>query len=132
MSTPVPGRAAAIAGATSPSRIRCTRAPAARSSTIRSSCRSRSRTTTSTSRLVLLPLADHDDAAHAHRVEHASHAVDGRLVGGLLLATADPPGGGHRSRLRDAHELQRDVAVRCGPPHGAGSYIRSGASTPTR
>ena len=37
MSTPVMGRAAAIAGATSPSRIRLTRAPAARSSAIRSS-----------------------------------------------------------------------------------------------
>src|SRR6266540_1542168 len=50
MSTPVPPRAAAIAGATSPSRIRCTLAPASRSSAIRASWRSRSRTTTSTSR----------------------------------------------------------------------------------
>src|SRR5215211_2200657 len=50
MSTPVPPRPAAIDGATSPSRIRCTRAPASRSSPIRSSWRSRSRTTTSMSR----------------------------------------------------------------------------------
>src|SRR3954452_2294401 len=53
MSTPVPGCAAAIAGATSPSRTRRTRAPASRSSAIRSSWRSRSSTTTSTSRGVL-------------------------------------------------------------------------------
>ena len=49
MSTPVKGCAAAIAGATSPSRIRFTRAPALRSSAIRSSWRSRSSTTTVTS-----------------------------------------------------------------------------------
>src|SRR5579884_1558003 len=46
MSMPVPGRAAAIAGATSPSRIRLTRAPDSRSSAIRSSWRSRSSTIT--------------------------------------------------------------------------------------
>ena len=45
-STPVPGCAAAIAGATSPSRMRFTRAPASRSSAMRSSWRSRSSTTT--------------------------------------------------------------------------------------
>src|ERR671935_2549847 len=56
MSTPVPPRAAAIAGATSPSRIRLTAAPASRSSPIRSSCRSRSRTTTLRSRTEI-PLA---------------------------------------------------------------------------
>src|SRR5262245_26566451 len=48
-STPLPPRAAAIAGATSPSRIRFTFAPASRSSRIRPSCRSRSSTTTDTS-----------------------------------------------------------------------------------
>jgi hypothetical protein len=51
MSTPVPPCAAAIAGATSPSRIRFTFAPASRSSEIRSSCRSRSRTTTEIARV---------------------------------------------------------------------------------
>ena len=49
MSTPRNGWAAAIDGATSPSRIRFTRAPASRSSAIRLSCRSRSSTTTVTS-----------------------------------------------------------------------------------
>ena len=37
-------------------------------------------------RLVLLALADHDDAVHRDRVEHVAHRVDGRLVGGLLVA----------------------------------------------
>src|SRR5215831_9642834 len=50
MSTPVPPCAAAIAGATSPSRMRFTFAPASRSSAISASCRSRSSTTTEISR----------------------------------------------------------------------------------
>ena len=45
----MPGCAAAIAGATSPSGISCTFAPASRSSSISASCRSRSSTTTETS-----------------------------------------------------------------------------------
>ena len=44
-------------------------------------------------------------------VEHEAHRVDGRLVGALLLAAADPARGRHRARLRDADELERDVAV---------------------
>ena len=56
MSTPVEGWQAAIEGATSPSRIRFTRAPDARSSAIRSSWRSRSSTTTVRS-LTRMPLA---------------------------------------------------------------------------
>src|SRR2546425_13228276 len=56
MSTPVPLCAAAIAGATSPSRMRCTFAPASRNSAISASCRSRSRTTTAIS-LVETPFA---------------------------------------------------------------------------
>ena len=62
-------------------------------------------------RLVLLPLADHDDAAHRDAVEHEAHRVDRRLVGALLLAAADPARRGHRSRLGHADELHRDVAV---------------------
>src|SRR6266581_6432428 len=54
MSTPVPGCAAAIAGATSPSRIKFTFAPASRSSAIRSLWRSRSSTTTEISRVETL------------------------------------------------------------------------------
>ena len=56
-------------------------------------------------RLVLLPLSDHDDAVHRHRLEHRPHRVDGRLVGALLVAAADHPRGRERRRLGDAHEL---------------------------
>ena len=62
-------------------------------------------------RLVLLALADHDDAVHRHRVEHLAHGVDGRLVGALLVAAADHPRGGERRGLGDAHQLQREVAI---------------------
>ena len=41
-------------------------------------------------RLVLLALADDDDAAHRDAVEDVPHRVDRGLVGGLLLAAADP------------------------------------------
>ena len=83
-------------------------------------------------RLVLLPLADDDDAAHADAVEDEAHRVDRRLVGALLLPAADPPRRRHRARLRDADELHRDVAVRGGAgAHGLRAYILSGASTPT-
>src|SRR5204862_1384858 len=93
-------------------------------------------------RLVLLALADHDDAGHLDRVEDGAHAVDGRLVGGFLLAAADPAAGAHGCGLRHAHQLEREVAVRrirrglsdrgFGPGHRPRSYIRSGASTPIR
>ena len=62
-------------------------------------------------RLVLLALADDDDAVHRDRVEHEAHRVDGGLVGGDLVAAADPAGGGERGGLGDAHELEREVAV---------------------
>ena len=41
-------------------------------------------------RLVLLALADDDDAVHLDGVEHVAHGVDGGLVGGDLVAAADP------------------------------------------
>ena len=62
-------------------------------------------------RLVLLALADDDDAVHVDRVEDGVHAVDGRLVGGFLVAAADVARGGQRGRLGDAHELEREVAI---------------------
>jgi hypothetical protein len=62
-------------------------------------------------RLVLLALADDDDPVHRHGVEHQAHAVDGGLVGGLLVAAADPAPGAQRACLGDADELERDVAV---------------------
>ena len=92
-------------------------------------------------RLVLLALADHDDAVHRDRVEHYAHPVDRGLVGGLLVAPADPPARAERGGLRHADELEREIAVRAVPGtslldgrlrHRPRSYIRSGASTPTR
>ena len=65
-------------------------------------------------RLVLLALADDDDAVHAHGAEHQAHRVDGGLVGGDLVAEADHARGGQRGGLGRAHELEREVAVRSG------------------
>ena len=62
-------------------------------------------------RLVLLPLADHDDAAHRDRVDHEAHQVDGGLVGGVLVAPADPARRAHRRRLGDPDQLEREVSV---------------------
>ena len=61
--------------------------------------------------LVLLPLADHHDAVHRHRVQREAHRVDGGLVGGLLVAAPDPARGRQRGRLGDPHQLEREVAV---------------------
>src|SRR5262249_26851422 len=81
-------------------------------------------------RLVLLTLADHDDATHRDRVQHQPHGVDGRLVGAVLVAAPDPATRSHRSRLRHADELEREIPVGR-LAHAGNPYIRSGASTPT-
>ena len=44
------------------------------------------------------------------RDQHA-HRVDGDAVGAVLVALADPATGGHRGRLGDADQLERQVAV---------------------
>ena len=62
-------------------------------------------------RLVLLALADHHQAVHRDRLQHVAHAVDGGLVGGLLVAASHQRRGGQRGGLGHAHELQREVAV---------------------
>ena len=78
-------------------------------------------------RLVLLALADHDDAVHRDRVEDEAHRVDRRLVGGDLVAAPDPAGRGKRRGLGHAHELEREVAVRLGGRalHRPGSLFES-------
>ena len=83
-------------------------------------------------RLVLLALADHDDAVHRDRVEDEAHRVDGGLVGGDLVAAPDPAGGGERRRLGDADELQREVAVGLGgrPLHRPGSLFEPPSGAP--
>src|SRR4029453_4681690 len=62
--------------------------------------------------LVLLALADHDDAVHRDRVDHQAHRVDGGLIGCHLVAAAHPSARGERGGLGDPDELQGDVAVR--------------------
>ncbi len=66
-------------------------------------------------RLVLLALADDDDAAHRDRVQHQPHRVDRCLVGGDLVASTDPARCERGRRLRDADELEREVPVWDGP-----------------
>ena len=82
-------------------------------------------------RLVLLPLADHDDAVHAHGVEHEAHRVDRGAVGLLLLAPADPAGRGERRRFGDADELEGEVAVG-GGAHAPPTLLGRGASADLR
>ena len=62
-------------------------------------------------RLVLLALADHDDAAHGDASDELAHRVDGRTVAAVLVAAADPPPGRHRRGFGDPHQLHREVAV---------------------
>ena len=62
-------------------------------------------------RVVLLALADDDDAVHRHRGEHRPHGVDRGAVGALLVAPAHPAAGGHGGRLGGPHEVHGEVAV---------------------
>ncbi len=63
--------------------------------------------------LVLLALADDDDAVHGHRLEHDPHGVDGGAVGALLVTPAHPSGGRQRRGLGDAGQFEGEVAVGC-------------------
>ena len=45
-------------------------------------------------------------------MEHVTHAVNRGLVGGLLVAHADERSRGQGGGLGDAHELEREVAIR--------------------
>ena len=62
-------------------------------------------------RLVLLALADHDDAVHLDGVQRVAHAVDRGLVGGLLVAFADQRRRGERRGLGDARKLEGEIAI---------------------
>src|SRR5918994_1243281 len=62
--------------------------------------------------LVLLALADHDDAVHRDGVEQQPHRVDRGPVGALLVAAPDPARGGKRGVLGGTHEPHGEVAVR--------------------
>ena len=53
------------------------------------------------------------------RVDQLAHRVDGGAVAAVLVAPADPAPGGHRRRLGDPDQLEREVAVgRLAPPLG--------------
>ena len=62
-------------------------------------------------RLVLLALADHHDAVHVDRVQHGVHAVDGGLVGRLLVAACRPSA---RPAARRPRSRARARARGCG------------------
>ena len=62
-------------------------------------------------RLVLLALADHDDAVHVDGVQREAHGVDGGLVGGDLVALAHPAGGRQRGSLGNASQLEGEVTI---------------------
>src|SRR5581483_12208376 len=62
--------------------------------------------------VVLLALADDNDAAHRHGVHQLADRVDGRSVAALLVAAANPAAGRHRARLGDSHKFQGQVSVR--------------------
>ena len=61
--------------------------------------------------VVLLALADDDDAVHADRGDHRAHRLDRGAVGLVLLAAADPPASGHRRCLGHPDQLEGEVAV---------------------
>ena len=63
-------------------------------------------------RVVLLALADHDDAVHRDGADQQAHGVDGGAVGTVLVATPDPACGGHGRGLGDTDEFKGQVAVR--------------------
>ena len=60
-----------------------------------------------------------------------AHRVDGGLVGALLVAAADHPGGGQRRRLGHADQLEGQVAVHPGvlvtEAHGSPGGLRVAA-----
>ena len=61
--------------------------------------------------LVLLALADDDDAVHADGADQGAHRVDRRAVAAVLVAAADPAAGGHGGGLGDPDQLEGEVAV---------------------
>ncbi len=62
-------------------------------------------------RLIHLAFADHHGAGDGDLVERAAHGLDRRAVGLVLLAEADPAGGGECRGLGDAHEFEGEVAI---------------------
>ena len=63
--------------------------------------------------VVLLPLADDDDAVHGDRLEDDPHGLDGGTVGAFLVAPAHPSSGGHGRCFSHPDEFHGQVTVRC-------------------
>jgi hypothetical protein len=63
-------------------------------------------------RVVFLAFADHDDAAHRHRVHQLADRVDRCAVTALLIAAAHPAACGHGARFGDPDQLEGEVAIR--------------------
>ncbi len=63
-------------------------------------------------RFVFFALADHHDAVHRHAVEDDAHRLDGRAVGGDLVAPTHPAAARECGGLGGAHEFHREVAIR--------------------
>ena len=62
-------------------------------------------------RVILLTLADDDDAVHGDTADELAHGVDGSAIGPVLVAAADPAGSGHRRGLGHSHEFEGKIAV---------------------
>ena len=63
-------------------------------------------------RVVLLALADDDDALHRHRRDQGAHGLDSCPVRAVLVAAAHPATAGHGRGFGDPHQLEGKVAVR--------------------
>ena len=61
--------------------------------------------------LVFFSFADHHHAVHVHHVEKQPHRVDGRLIGGVLVAPSDPACGRESRGLGATHQVKRQVIV---------------------
>ena len=51
------------------------------------------------------------DAIHRHGEEQVAHGLNGGTVGGVFVAPAHPPAGGHSHGLGGAHEVYGEVAI---------------------
>ena len=83
-------------------------------------------------RLVLLALADDDDAVHVDGVQGEAHGVDGGLVGGDLVALAHPAGGREGGGLGDAGQLEGEVPVEVGAGRASTALFGEHARPPRR
>ena len=58
-------------------------------------------------RFIFFTFSDHHNAIHVNGIEHVTHCVDGRAVGGIFVAAPHQTPGRHRGGFRAAAELKR-------------------------